>query len=80
MKTLGADLKAGIQIIHNLKNDGFQSSDICITLNNEIMNSTFFTEEQKRRLMMIIGEYNLLFLEGNDSYLMIGGMICDIFS
>ena len=69
-----------IELINKLKNDGYQSSDICITLNNEIMNSTFFTEEQKRRLMMIIGEYNLLFLEGNDSYLMIGGMICEMFS
>jgi replication factor C subunit 2/4 len=69
-----------IELINKLKNDGYQSSDICITLNNEILNSTFFTEEQKRRLMMIIGEYNLLFLEGNDSYLMIGGMICEMFS
>lgn len=69
-----------IELINKLKNDGYQSSDICITLNNEIINSTFFTEEQKRRLMMIIGEYNLLFLEGNDSYLMIGGMICEMFS
>jgi replication factor C subunit 2/4 len=69
-----------IELINRLKNDGYQSSDICITLNNEIMNSTFFTEEKKRRLMMIIGEYNLLFLEGNDSYLMIGGMICEMFS
>jgi replication factor C subunit 2/4 len=69
-----------IELINKLKNDGYQSSDICITLNNEIMNSTFFTEEQKRRLMMVIGEYNLLFLEGNDSYLMIGGMICEMFS
>jgi len=69
-----------IELINKLKNDGYQSSDICITLNNEIMNSTSFIEEQKRRLMMIIGEYNLLFLEGNDSYLMIGGMICEMFS
>jgi len=73
-------LKKCIELINKLKDDGYQSSDICITLNNEIMNSTFFDEQQKRRLMMIIGEYNLLFLEGNDSYLMIGGMICDIFS
>jgi len=69
-----------IELINKLKNDGYQSSDICITLNNEILNSTFFTEEQKRRLMMIIGDYNLLFLEGNDSYLMIGAMICEMFS
>ena len=69
-----------IELINKLKNDGYQSSDICITLNNEILNSIYFTEEQKRRLMMIIGEYNLLFLEGNDSYLMIGGMICEMFS
>jgi len=69
-----------ITLIHKLKDDGYQSSDICITLNNEIMNSQCFDEIQKRRLMMIIGEYNLLFLEGNDSYLMIGGMICDMFS
>jgi len=69
-----------IELINKLKNDGYQSSDICITLNNEIMNSTSFKEEQKQRLMMIIGEYNLLFLEGNDSYLMIGGMICEMFS
>jgi replication factor C subunit 2/4 len=69
-----------IELINKLKNDGYQSSDICITLNNEIINSIYFTEEQKRRLMMIIGEYNLLFLEGNDSYLMIGGMICEMFS
>jgi replication factor C subunit 2/4 len=74
------NLKKCIELINKLKDDGYQSSDICITLNNEIMNSTFFDEQQKRRLMMIIGEYNLLFLEGNDSYLMIGGMICDIFS
>jgi replication factor C subunit 2/4 len=69
-----------IELINKLKNDGYQSSDICITLNNEIMNSTSFDEVQKRRLMMIIGEYNLLFLEGNDSYVMIGGMICEMFS
>jgi len=74
------NLKKCIELINKLKDDGYQSSDICITLNNEIMNSTLFDEQQKRRLMMIIGEYNLLFLEGNDSYLMIGGMICDIFS
>jgi replication factor C subunit 2/4 len=74
------DLYKCIELINKLKNDGYQSSDICITLNNEIMNSALFEEEQKRRLMMIIGEYNLLFLEGNDSYLMIGGMICEIFS
>ena len=69
-----------IELINKLKDDGYQSSDICITLNNEIVNSISFTEVQKRRLMMIIGEYNLLFLEGNDSYLMIGGMICEMFS
>jgi replication factor C subunit 2/4 len=74
------NLKKCIELINKLKDDGYQSSDICITLNNEIMNSTFFDEKQKRRLMMIIGEYNLLFLEGNDSYLMIGGMICEMFS
>ena len=74
------NLRQCIALIHKLKNDGYQSSDICITLNNEIMNSTCFNEEKKRRMMMIIGEYNLLFLEGNDSYLMIGGMICDILS
>jgi len=74
------NLKKCIELINKLKDDGYQSSDICITLNNEIMNSTFFDEQQKRRLIMIIGEYNLFFLEGNDSYLMIGGMICDIFS
>lgn len=77
---LKKNLKECINLIHKLKDDGYQSSDICITLNNEIMESTFFNEQQKRRLMMIIGEYNLLFLEGNDSYLMIGGMICDMFS
>lgn len=69
-----------IELINKLKDDGYQSSDICITLNNEIINSPLFEEEQKKRLMMIIGEYNLLFLEGNDSYLMIGGMICEMFS
>jgi replication factor C subunit 2/4 len=69
-----------IELINKLKDDGYQSSDICITLNNEIMNSSLFEEQQKRKLMMIIGEYNLLFLEGNDSYLMIGGMICEMFS
>jgi replication factor C subunit 2/4 len=77
---LNRNLHQCITLIHKLKNDGYQSSDICITLNNEIMNSKHFDEIQKRRLMMIIGEYNLLFLEGNDSYLMIGGMICDMFS
>jgi replication factor C subunit 2/4 len=69
-----------IELINKLKDDGYQSSDICITLNNEIINSPLFDEEQKKRLMMIIGEYNLLFLEGNDSYLIIGGMICEMFS
>ena len=77
---LSKNIRQCIALIHKLKDDGYQSSDICITLNNEIMNSTYFDEEQKRRIMMIIGEYNVLFLEGNDSYLMIGGMICDIFS
>jgi replication factor C subunit 2/4 len=74
------NLRQCIALIHKLKDDGYQSSDICITLNNEIVNSTYFDEDKKRRMMMIIGEYNLLFLEGNDSYLMIGGMICDILS
>jgi len=77
---LKKNLRQCITLIQKLKDDGYQSSDICITLNNEIMNSQYFDEMQKRRLMMIIGEYNLLFLEGNDSYLMIGGMICDMFS
>ena len=77
---LKRNLRQCITLIQKLKDDGYQSSDICITLNNEIMNSQYFDEMQKRRLMMIIGEYNLLFLEGNDSYLMIGGMICDMFS
>jgi replication factor C subunit 2/4 len=77
---LKKNLRQCIILIHKLKDDGYQSSDICITLNNEIMNSQCFNEVQKRRLMMIIGEYNLLFLEGNDSYLMIGGMICEMFS
>lgn len=77
---LKKNIRQCIALIHKLKDDGYQSSDICITLNNEIMNSTYFDEEQKRRIMMIIGEYNVLFLEGNDSYLMIGAMICDIFS
>jgi replication factor C subunit 2/4 len=74
------NLKECINLIQKLKDDGYQSSDICITLNNEIMNSLYFDEEEKRRIIMIIGEYNLLFLEGNDSYLMIGGMICKMFS
>lgn len=74
------DLYKCIELINKLKNDGYQSSDICITLNNEIMNSNLFEEEQKRRLMMIIGEYNLFFLEGNDSCLMIGSMVCEMFS
>jgi replication factor C subunit 2/4 len=74
------NLRNCILLIQKLKDDGYQSSDICITLNNEIMNSQHFDEIKKRQLMMIIGEYNLLFLEGNDSYLMIGGMICDMFS
>ena len=73
------NLRKCIALIHKLKDDGYQSSDICITLNNEIMNSPSFDEETKKRIMMIIGEYNLLFLEGNDSYLMIGGMICEMF-
>jgi replication factor C subunit 2/4 len=77
---LKKNLRQCIILIHKLKDDGYQSSDICITLNNEIINSQCFNEVQKRRLMMIIGEYNLLFLEGNDSYLMIGGMICEMFS
>jgi replication factor C subunit 2/4 len=74
------NLQKCITLIHKLKDDGYQSSDICITLNNEIMNTTFFTEKCKKLLMMIIGEYNLLFLEGNESYLMMGGMICEMFS
>jgi replication factor C subunit 2/4 len=77
---LKKNLRQCITLIQKLKDDGYQSSDICITLNNEIINSNCFDEIQKRKLMMIIGEYNLLFLEGNDSYLMIGGMICDMFS
>jgi replication factor C subunit 2/4 len=77
---LNRNLRQCITLIQKLKDDGYQSSDICITLNNEIINSQCFDEMQKRRLMMIIGEYNLLFLEGNDSYLMIGGMICEMFS
>jgi len=72
------DLKGCIDYITDLKRDGYQSSDICITLNSEILNSDM-AEDLKRRLMMIIGNYNMMFLEGNDSLLMIGGMICRMY-
>jgi replication factor C subunit 2/4 len=71
-------LKAAIDIINDLKNDGYQSSDICITLNNEILNSDL-SENMKRRIIECIGEYNMYFLEGNESLLQIGGLIVDIY-
>jgi len=76
---LKKDLLKCILLINNLKNDGYQSSDICITLNNEIMNTTLIDEKIRKSIMMKIGEYNMFFLEGNDSYLMMGGMICALF-
>jgi len=73
-------LKDGIDIINNLKNDGYQSSDICITLNNEIINGFLMkNEEMKRQLISCIGNYNMFFLEGNESLLQIGGMVVDIY-
>ena len=78
LKTLGSDLKAGIQIIHNLKNDGFQSSDICITLTNEILNMDIL-EIKKKELITCISEYNRFFLEGNDSLLQMGGLVIEIY-
>lgn len=71
LKTLCSDLKGGIQIIHNLKNDGFQSSDICITLTTEILNMNIL-EIKKKDLITCISEYNRFFLEGNDSLLQMG--------
>ena len=76
---LKKDLLKCISLINNLKNDGYQSSDICITLNNEIMNTTLIDEKVRKSIMIKIGEYNIFFLEGNDSYLMMGGMICALF-
>ena len=78
LKTLGSDLKGGIQIIHNLKNDGFQSSDICITLTNEILNMDIL-ETKKKDLITHISEYNRFFLEGNDSLLQMGGLVIEIY-
>ena len=78
LKTLGSDLKGGIQIIHNLKNDGFQSSDICITLTNEILNMNIL-EIKKKDLITCISEYNRFFLEGNDSLLQMGGLVIEIY-
>jgi len=72
------ELKKGIDIINGLKNDGYQSSDICITLNNEIIKGEM-EEEVKRKLIACIGNYNMYFLEGNESLLQIGGMIIDIY-
>jgi len=74
------ELKNAIDIINNLKNDGYQSSDICITLNNEIMNSDVILDENVKRLVIeCIGNYNMYFLEGNESLLQIGGMIVDMY-
>jgi DNA polymerase III delta prime subunit len=78
LKILGVDLKGGIQIIHNLKNDGFQSSDICITLTNEILNMDIL-EIKKKDLITSISEYNRFFLEGNDSLLQMGGLVIEIY-
>lgn len=78
LKTLCSDLKGGIQIIHNLKNDGFQSSDICITLTTEILNMNIL-EIKKKDLITCISEYNRFFLEGNDSLLQMGGLVIEIY-
>jgi DNA polymerase III delta prime subunit len=78
LKILGSDLKEGIQIIHNLKNDGFQSSDICITLTTEILNMNIL-EIKKKDLITCISEYNRFFLEGNDSLLQMGGLVIEIY-
>lgn len=73
-------LKEAIDIINNLKNDGYQSSDICITLNNEVINNNIIKDENtKRKIIECIGNYNMYFLEGNESLLQIGGMIVDIY-
>jgi len=72
------DLKGCINLINELKKDGYPCSDICITLNTEIINCNM-DEDLKRRLLMIIGNYNMMFLEGNDSLLMIGAMICKMY-
>ena len=78
LKILGSYLRAGIQIIHNLKNDGFQSSDICITLTNEILTMDIL-EIKKKDLITCISEYNRFFLEGNDSLLQMGSLVIEIY-
>lgn len=72
------ELKNAIDLINGLKKDGYQSSDICITLNGEIINGDL-DEEVKRQMLIVIGNYNMMFLEGNDSLLMIGAMICALY-
>jgi len=77
---MNKNLKDAIEIINNLKNDGYQSSDICITLNNEVINGNEIKDENtKRRIIECIGNYNMYFLEGNESLLQIGGMVIDIY-
>ena len=78
LKILGTNLKEGIQIMNNLKNDGFQSSDICITLTNEILTMDIL-EIKKKDLITCISEYNRYFLEGNDSLLQMGGLVIEIY-
>jgi len=73
-------LKEAIDVINNLKNDGYQSSDICITFNNEIINGNIIdNEEIKRQLISCIGNFNMYFLEGNESLLQIGGMVVELY-
>ena len=78
LKILGTNLKEGIQIMNNLKNVGFQSSDICITLTNEILTMDIL-EIKKKDLITCISEYNRYFLEGNDSLLQMGGLVIEIY-
>ena len=72
-------MQESISLMNNLKEDGYQSSDICTTLNNEIINADYMEEDIKRKLMVVIADYNMLFLEGNDSNLMMGAMICALY-
>lgn len=82
LKIIKKDLKESINIINNLKNDGFQNSDICTTLINEILNleNTSISDLKKKDLITCISNYNKYFLEGIDSFLQIGGMIIEIYN
>ena len=73
------ELRDGIEMVNRLKDDGFTNNDVSLTLSTEIMKGDL-DELKKHKLIFLISQHNVNFLEGNDSRLMMGNLLCEMFN